>query len=551
MMFAQILLLILLVMPTQSTGNQTCEKGCECSGGKATCSNVRTFPSKLPRFLRYLDVNQLNGSIIPPGALSELPYLKEVKILNSKISSIRPCAFNNLGHVKIHIENCDINQIEAGAFRYLSKKASISIKNSRIVRIYSYAFNDLQNLTSLEIYQCTFQTIGPFSFNNISFVDKLELSYNTFPILPALTFRNVTNIQLYQMEFNKFFGFSCNPFGRLFWHVNSTTQVLNQFPCTCEVARFLRSNYALPKNIQQSFAVENMCYTPREKYLTKLVEEQGSCHSLIETACAEKSDGTLELICYKKSFKRTDQFSSMLPQATLNPTLPSTRDPNRLYTDEAEPFDPTVHRSSLENKHRIHSTSSGGGKNREAADGTMKEGSASGDREGSSSNDREGSAEGSAEGSGNQKTDKRKKKSKKHKIDVEVGPSTVSGSMSRRPERPVSNGKDHNSPKHSTGASSLDVYKPLKTSSSINADFPNTTPESYWKPGNRNIDSNSGVGAVKHAQATERPFDSRSTKSTSLEYRNRQNRSGQMALLYSKLIFLSFLLTIYFAIHKL
>lgn len=539
MLFAQLLFLILLVAPGQAVWDQPCERGCECLRGKAICKNMRTFPTKLPRHLRYLDVNQLNGSIIPPGALSDLPHLQEVKILNSKISSIRPCAFSNLGNIKIHIENCDINQIEAGAFRFISQMASVSIKSSRIVRIYSFAFNDLQNLTSLEIYRCNFQTVGPYSFNNISFVNKIEFSYNFFPVLPALTFRNVTNIQLYQMEFNKFSGFSCNPFGRLFWHVNITTQVLNQFPCTCEVARFLRSNYALPDKIQELFAVENMCYTPREKFLTKLVEEQGDCHSLIESACTEKSDSNLELICYKKFFKRTDQFSSILPRATVNPTMPSTRDPNRLYTDEAEPFDPS-HRNNDKNGH-IHAISSGGSKNREAADGTMKEGFASGEREGSASGDREGSAEGSAEGSSKQKTEKRKKKSKKTKMAVEMAPSTVSGSMSRRTERPVSNGKDLNAPKPST-----DV-----PSSNINTDLPKTTPESHWKPGNRNIDSNSGVGAVKHVSPTEKPFDSRSTKSTSLEYRNHQSRSGQKALVYSKLILFSFLMIIYFAIHKL
>lgn len=546
MMFVHIFILTLLLGLGKATLDVPCEKGCECSRGKATCTKLKTFPTKLPRHLRYLDVNHLNGSAIPPGALYNLPHLQEVRISNSKISSIRPCAFSNLDKLKISIENCDIHQIEAGAFRYISKKASISIKNSRIVRIYSFAFNDLQNLTSLEVYRCTFQTIGPFSFNNISFVDKIELSYNTFPVLPALTFRNVTKIDFYQMEFNKFFGFSCNPFGRLFWNVNTTTQVLNQFPCTCEVARFLRSNYALPNKTQQSFAMENMCYTPREKFLTKLVEEQGGCHSLIESACEETSDSKLDLICLRKSFKRTNVPYSTLPQATVNPTEPSTRDPNRLYTDEAEPFDPTAHRKDQDKDHpHIHAISSGGSnKKHEAADGAMREGSASSDREGSVSNDREGSAEGSAEG---HSTDKRNKKSR-NKMGVEVAQSTVSDPMSRRTERPMSNGNL----KPSGGTPIKGMQHPTNTPLTINDDFSNTTPESYWKPGNRNIDSNSGVGAVKHVPPTGGPYGSRSTKSTSLEYRNRPNRSGQASLLYSNLIVLSFLLTIYFAtFHKL
>ncbi|GAB1610290.1 uncharacterized protein LOC115215568 isoform X1 [Argonauta hians] len=362
-----------------------CQEGCSCKHGKVLCSKLTSFPLELPNTTISLELRHAEIDEIPPGALSFSSNLRQVTIIDSKIEKIRTCAFSHLKRISITISSSRVIDIQDGAFRHLTDDVSINLKYTTIFRLYSFAFDDLRNINELRISHCSFQSINPFAFSKINNVKKVHIANNNFPILPSLTFINVKNIRLWDMEFNTFADFACNPFSYLFWNVTEVNVFFNRFPCSCEVAKFLQSEYPFPPHIQDTYMVENMCYENRDtedKFLSTLIKDQANCESLRLASCTEQAMSSLELICQKSSIIRTDKLSSLIPHATVNPDLSTIRDPNGVYAEELEPLynnpstkpDTEDQRKQTESKDEmIHKDSLNSGDRESSADGINDE----------------------------------------------------------------------------------------------------------------------------------------------------------------------------------
>ncbi|XP_029640628.1 uncharacterized protein LOC115215568 isoform X2 [Octopus sinensis] len=491
--FYSLMLLSLFLHATDATKRVHCQKGCSCKHGKVMCSKLKSFPNNLPNTTMSLEIRDSNITDIPPGALAFSSNIRHLTIINSKIDKILTCAFSNLKRISITFTGSAIVEIQEGAFRHLVDDVVISLKYTTIFRLHSFAFDDLRNVDALYITHCSFKSISSFAFSKIHSVKKVHIANNNFPILPSLTFINVKNIGLWDMEFNTFSDFACNPFSYLFWNVTEVNVVFNRLPCSCEVAKFLQSDFPFPEHIRDAFIIENMCYEygkAEDTFLSNLVQEQKNCESLRLASCTENAMNSLEVICQKSSVIRTDKLSSLIPHATVNPDLSTVRDPNGVYADEIEPLynNPTTKFDSQEK-------SDSQKKKTETKDDMIP-------KDGITSGDREASADGINDESKHPDLGSAKRHEPKDEVDVVIS-------------------------------------RVLKDTSTLPT---SRKTERMNKKTSNKADSISGrIGSI----VTETP-NPKSTKSTSLQLQNQPSKtSGQSALhAYTKFCIISFLLAI-------
>lgn len=122
--------------------------------------------SNLPK-LDFLGCNTLTIDAIEPGALHDLPNLKNIDFRYNRIQRVRKGVFNGLPITSLRLEVNEIHKIDAEAF------------------------SDMPNLRALSLTHNRLKRIDPEWFRSLPYLDFVGLSWNSIRELPRGAFKNL------------------------------------------------------------------------------------------------------------------------------------------------------------------------------------------------------------------------------------------------------------------------------------------------------------------------------------------------------------------------
>lgn len=119
------------------------------------------------------------------------------------VTTLKSGAFHDLPELKIvKIRNCNLSNIESGVFNNVPKLQVINLNLNKLRHIPGGALNHL-NLTHLYLTGNSIQEIDTGAFDYLSYLQVLDLSNNVIENLPRINFYKTTNLIKINLSFNK------------------------------------------------------------------------------------------------------------------------------------------------------------------------------------------------------------------------------------------------------------------------------------------------------------------------------------------------------------
>ncbi|XP_035663236.1 slit homolog 2 protein-like [Branchiostoma floridae] len=202
-----VLLVTIQVGVTQ--GQPGCPQNCFCyPNNVAYCRNLDSMPvlGLSPR-TKGLLVADSSFTTIPKNAFMGLPYLVELNITETLLTSIHPDAFNGLKKLQLlDLSNNKLKAFPKGAMDKVGAKLkSLNLGGNWLAgSLTAESFKGMEALEGLYLYNTNFTTIEDGLFASLKKLSVLDLSKNNFESLPEGAIKGLDNLKEIVMFGNPF-----------------------------------------------------------------------------------------------------------------------------------------------------------------------------------------------------------------------------------------------------------------------------------------------------------------------------------------------------------
>jgi hypothetical protein len=204
--FACTVFLVVLLAQSSAADPPTCAKSCKCLGPWAKCisGKIEDLAGHFGPQIETMSIQFFNIVAIEDNAFSglKLPNFWKLDIIHCGVVTIKKNAFSGLHDLlSLHLDDNEIEVIEAGAFFGLLKLNSLSFQHNKIKSLEYGVFEGLGNLNLLNLNNNFLKNLKPKIFESVKNLTTILLKENLIESINSSTFdglREAVQIYLYK-----------------------------------------------------------------------------------------------------------------------------------------------------------------------------------------------------------------------------------------------------------------------------------------------------------------------------------------------------------------
>ncbi|XP_012994283.2 leucine-rich repeat-containing G-protein coupled receptor 5-like isoform X2 [Esox lucius] len=162
------------------------------------------LPSKLSMFTSYLDLSMNNITLLPREALSNLPFLQELRLAGNHLTDIPEGAFIGLFNLKVlMLQNNNLRRVPNDALENLRNLRSLRLDANRITSVPAGSFKGLASLRHLWLDDNALSEVPVRALDSLPTLQALTLALNSITHVPDRAFANLTSLVVLHLHNNK------------------------------------------------------------------------------------------------------------------------------------------------------------------------------------------------------------------------------------------------------------------------------------------------------------------------------------------------------------
>ncbi|XP_072233855.1 leucine-rich repeat-containing G-protein coupled receptor 5A-like isoform X2 [Leuresthes tenuis] len=243
----------------RAAGRTTCPSRCRCEVDgllhRVDCADLglREVPSNLSVFTSYLDLSMNNLTVMSSGALSNLPFLEELRLAGNDLTFIPRGAFTGLYNLKVlMLQNNQLRSVPAEAFKNLHNLQSLRLDANHIYRVPSGCFSGLRSLRHLWLDDNSLTEVPVEALSELPTLQAMTLALNHINHVPDHAFSRLSRLVVLHLNNNRIVSMGPNCFHGL--HSLETLDLnynnLDEFPTAIRSLSHLKELGFHSNNIQ-------------------------------------------------------------------------------------------------------------------------------------------------------------------------------------------------------------------------------------------------------------------------------------------------------------
>ncbi|XP_041453709.1 toll-like receptor 13 [Lytechinus variegatus] len=238
-------------------------------GGKLHLNGVF---SKMKSLIK-LDLSKTNITLTSTCQFNETMNLEELHLNFTRLNSTnlfdierQSSLFDGLVSLsKLYLRGNNLNNLEQGTFKSLSKLSLLDMSKARIVVIKSGLFHGLSSLTWLNLDSNNINKISANVLSGLNCLEFLYFGYNRIEVIEKDSFKMTPNLHKLSLSSNRLTKVEKDTF----FPTNRTLNLDihdNPFSCTCDLAWFI--SWLGESNVHLKNPSQTVCYsTPIDKFV--------------------------------------------------------------------------------------------------------------------------------------------------------------------------------------------------------------------------------------------------------------------------------------------
>ncbi|KAJ8002747.1 hypothetical protein DPEC_G00162160 [Dallia pectoralis] len=162
------------------------------------------LPSNLSLFTYYLDLSMNNITLLPRGALSNMPFLQELRLAGNRLTDIPGGAFVGLFNLKVlMLQNNHLRRVPSEAIENLRNLRSLRLDANRITSVSAGSFKGLASLRHLWLDDNALSEVPVRALASLPTLQALTLAMNRITHVQDLAFANLSNLMVLHLHNNQ------------------------------------------------------------------------------------------------------------------------------------------------------------------------------------------------------------------------------------------------------------------------------------------------------------------------------------------------------------
>ncbi|XP_078129664.1 leucine-rich repeat-containing G-protein coupled receptor 5-like isoform X2 [Sander vitreus] len=200
-------------------GQAGCHGRCRCEVDgplhRVDCSDLglREVPSNLSVFTSYLDLSMNNLTVLSAGALTNLPFLEELRLAGNDLSVIPRGAFTGLYNLKVlMLQNNQLMSVPAEAFNNLHNLQSLRLDANHISSVPIGCFSGLRLLRHLWLDDNSLTEVPMDALSELPALQAMTLALNHISHVPDHAFSKLGRLVVLHLNNNRIVSMGTNCF---------------------------------------------------------------------------------------------------------------------------------------------------------------------------------------------------------------------------------------------------------------------------------------------------------------------------------------------------
>ncbi|XP_039648351.1 leucine-rich repeat-containing G-protein coupled receptor 5-like, partial [Perca fluviatilis] len=203
----------------RGAGRAGCHGRCRCEVDgllhRVDCSDLglREVPSNLSVFTSYLDLSMNNLTVLSAGALTNLPFLEELRLAGNDLSVIPRGAFTGLYNLKVlMLQNNQLMSVPAEAFNNLHNLQSLRLDANHISSVPIGCFSGLRLLRHLWLDDNSLTEVPVEALSELPALQAMTLALNHISHVPDHAFSKLGRLVVLHLNNNRIVSMGTNCF---------------------------------------------------------------------------------------------------------------------------------------------------------------------------------------------------------------------------------------------------------------------------------------------------------------------------------------------------